>query len=480
MRNRRDHPGHWMSMPRLLLRTRRARRAADAGAVLRAVARGASTAVGGQVRGQRFLLLLDPALAGRLLADLASGTTKSPGLQRTRVLLGDGLLTSEGDAHRRARRLVAPAFSPRRLAAYTEGFSERTEVHVGHWSDGAVLEMRQQMARLTLDIVGSTLLGMDLRQDADDVRTALESALYSFAGGAPARAFRRRGGPRLPGRQAAAAGTQPGDGRPGDGQRGEGRPGDGQRGEGQRGEGLRARLDAIVAKIIEARRGEPSADRGDVVSALLAATAGPDGLTPAEVHDHVITLIMAGHETTANALSWTLYLLSSHPEAEQALHAELARLEGRRPGFEDLARLTYTRAVITESMRLFPPAWILSRTLTADADFGGWHAPAGTLVAVSPLLLHHDARWFPEPERFDPSRWIDGRRDAVPRHAYLPFGTGPRSCIGEQFAWAEATTALAVICSRWTARTVSGTMVTPQYRVTMRPSPGLPMQVTAR
>jgi cytochrome P450 len=466
----RNHPGHWMSMPRLLLRTRRARRAADAGAVLRAVARGADTAVGGRIRGQRFLLLLDPALAGRLLADLASGTTKSPGLQRTRVLLGDGLLTSEGDAHRRARRLVAPAFSPRRLAAYTEGFSERTEAHVGQWSDGAVIEMRQQMARLTLDIVGSTLLGMDLRQDADDVRSALESALESFAGGAPALAFRRRGAPRLPGRQAAAAGAQ----------RGAEQFSAEQRGAEQRGTGLRTRLDAIVTKIIEARRDEPSADRGDVVSALLAAAAGPDGLTPAEVHDHVITLIMAGHETTANALSWTLYLLSSHPEAEQALHAELARLAGKRPGFEDLAWLTYTRAVITESMRLFPPAWILSRTLTAGADFGGWHAPAGTIVAVSPLLLHHDARWFGDPERFDPSRWIDGRRDAVPRHAYLPFGTGPRSCIGEQFAWAEATTALAVICSRWTARTVSGTTVTPQYRVTMRPSPGLPMQVTAR
>ena len=455
MRKRRDGPGRWMSTPRLLLRTRRARRAGDAGAVLRAVARGADTAVGGQLRGQRFLLLLEPALAGRLLADLAADTTKSLGLQRTRVLLGDGLLTSEGDAHRRARRLVAPAFSPRRLASYTDGFSERTEVHVGQWSDGAVLEMRQQMARLTLDIVGSTLLGMDLRQDADDVRSALESALESFAGGAPALALRRRGGPRSPADQTAS-------------------------GAAERGAGLRARLDAIVTKIIEARRDHPSADRGDVVSALLAAAAEPDGLTPAEVHDHVITLIMAGHETTANALSWTLYLLSSHPEAEQALHAELARLDGRRPGFEDLAGLSYTRAVIAESMRLFPPAWILSRALAADADFAGWHAPAGTIVAVSPLLLHHDARWFPDPEHFDPGRWLDDRHDAVPRHAYIPFGTGPRSCIGEQFAWAEATTALAVICSRWTARTVPGYKVTPQYRVTMRPAPGLPMRITAR
>ena len=449
-------PGHWMGTARLLVRTRSARRAGDPGAVLRAVARGADTAVGGQLRGQRFLLLLDPALAGQLLADHAADTIKSPGLRRTRILLGDGLLTSEGDANRRARRLVAPAFSPRRLAAYTAGFADRAEAHVGRWSDGEVLEMRQQMARLTLDIVGSTLLGIDLQQDADDVRAALESALESFAGGAPTLPLRRLAGPR-----AAASGQAA--------------PGDGLRGG-----SLRARVDAIVTKMVAARRDSPSEDRGDVVSALLAATEGPDGLTSAEVHDHVITLLMAGHETTANALSWTLHLLSAHPEAERALHAELAALDGRRPGYQDLAGLTYTRAVIAESMRLFPPAWMITRALTADADFAGWHAPAGTIVAVSPLLLHHDARWFPDPERFDPARWLDERRDAVPRHAYLPFGTGPRSCIGEQFAWAEATTALAIICSRWTARSVPGHEVRPQYRVTMRPAPGLPMQVQAR
>jgi cytochrome P450 len=451
-----DRPGHWMGTVRLLLRTRRARRASDPGAVLRAVARGWGTAAGGRLRGQPFLLLLDPALAGQLLADHAADTTKSPGLQRTRILLGDGLLTSEGDAHRRARRLVAPAFAPRRLAAYTAGFAERAEAHVGRWSDGAVLEMRQQMARLTLDIVGSTLLGIDLREDADDVRAALESALESFGGGAPALPLGRLAGPR-----AAGNGQAPPPGGP-------------------RGTGLRAQLDAIVTKIVEARRDSPSQDRGDVVSALLAATAGPDGLTATEVHDHVITLMMAGHETTANALSWTLYLLSAHPGAGRALHEELDMLDGRRPAYPDLAELTYTRAVIAESMRLFPPAWIITRALTADADFAGWHAPAGTIAAVSPLLLHHDARWFPDPERFDPARWLDERRDAVPRHAYLPFGTGPRSCVGEQFAWAEATIVLAVICSRWTARSVPGHQVTPQYRVTMRPAPGLPMQIKAR
>jgi cytochrome P450 len=135
--------------------------------------------------------------------------------------------------------------------------------------------------------------------------------------------------------------------------------------------------------------------------------------------------MMAGHETTANVLSWTL-LLNDHPEAEHALHAELDGRSGKRPGCEDLTELRYTRAVITESIRPFPPAWILPRTLTEDAGFAGWHAPAGTIAAACPPLMHHDTRWFPDPERFDPDRWLDERRQTVLRHAYLPFGTGPQ------------------------------------------------------
>jgi cytochrome P450 len=445
---------HWMGTARVLLRTRRARRAGDPGAVLRALTRGADTAVGLRVRGQRVLLLLDPAGAGELLAARAAVTTKTPSFSRVRSMLGDGLLTSEGEAHLRARRLVAPAFSPRRLAAYTAGFAERAEVHTSRWHDNEDLDMRQEMARLTLDMVGATLLGIDLRSDTDDVRAALESALDTFATSGPALALR--------GRQPAVPSNRPPPNRP------------------PSGASPRAQLDAIVAKIVQDRRENPSQDRGDVVSALLAATAAPDGLTLAEVHDHVITLMMAGHETTANALSWTLYLLSAHPEVEQALHEELDRLGGRLPGDHDLAGLIYTRAVLTESMRLYPPAWIITRALTAESDVAGWRAPAGTIVAVSPLLLHHDARWFGDPERFDPARWLDERRHALPRYAYLPFGAGPRSCIGEQFAWAEATTALAVICSRWTARTRPGYQVRPQYRITMRPGPELPMRLRAR
>jgi cytochrome P450 len=215
------------------------------------------------------------------------------------------------------------------------------------------------------------------------------------------------------------------------------------------------------------------------VSALLAESALPGGLTAREVHDHALTLLLAGHETTASALTWTLYLLGRHPGAQERLRAEVSALDGRPPTSGTLPSLSYTRAVISEAIRLYPPAWIIGRTVTADLDLAGWHLPAGSVAAVSPLLLHHDPRWFPDPEAFDPGRWLDNRRRAVPRHAYLPFGTGPRACIGERFAWAEATTVLATLAQSWSFRADPGFEAAPSYRVTLRPAGELPMTLHA-
>jgi cytochrome P450 len=371
-------------------------------------------------------------------------------MERTKHLLGDGLLTSEGADHRRARRLVAPAFSPRRLTGYVDQFAERTAAHVAGWADGETVDMHKEMATLTLDIVGHTLLGIDLRERAPGIRSALEATLAHFAATRPG--FNGRG------RQARAATPEE---------------------VGVDTASLGA-LHDLVDEIIEQRRGNLSEDRGDVVSALLAASQEADGLTDAEVHDHVITLLMAGHETTANALSWTLHLLGDHPEAQRKLHDELDGLDGRLPTSADLPSLTYTRAVVSEGIRRYPPAWMIGRALSSDIEIGGWHVPAGSMIAASPLLMQHDPRWFPEPDSFDPDRWLDERRAAVPRHAYLPFGSGPRSCVGEQFAWAEAVTALAVIASRFTARTDPTHTVRPQYRITMRPGNGIPMLLHAR
>ncbi|HEX5117680.1 MAG TPA: cytochrome P450 [Pseudonocardiaceae bacterium] len=446
---RTPRPGRWYGPARMFWLSRQVRRSGDFPSMLRSVVRGEPNAVGVRLRGRHLLLVVDPALAGELLIEHAGATNKGPGMERTRHLLGDGLLTSEGADHRRARRLVAPAFSPRRLTGYVDQFAERTAAHVDGWADGATVDMHQEMATLTLDMVGRTLLGIDLRERAPGIRSALEATLAHFAATRPA--FNRR--------RARSTAATPEE-------------------VGVDTEALAA-VHELVDDIVEQRRANPSEDRGDVISALLAAAQEPDGLRPAEVHDHVLTLLMAGHETTANALSWTMHLLGENPDAAAALHDEVDAL-GRPPTSDDLPSLTYTRAVVSEAIRMYPPAWMIGRSTDAPIELGGWQVPAGSLVAVCPLLMQHDARWFPEPDTFDPSRWLDERRERVPKYAYLPFGTGPRSCVGEQFAWAEAITALAVIARRFTARTQPGHVVKPQYRITMRPGNGIPMRLTER
>jgi pentalenene oxygenase len=215
------------------------------------------------------------------------------------------------------------------------------------------------------------------------------------------------------------------------------------------------------------------------VSALLAARDSGGGLTSGEVHDHVLTLLLAGHETTASALTWTLFLLGRHPDALRQVRAEADALGGRPARTSDLPALGYTRAAVSEAIRLYPPAWIIGRTLTAAADLGGWRLPPGSVAAVSPLLLHRDPRWYPNPERFDPGRWLGDRR-SLPRHAYLPFGTGPRACIGEQFAWHEAVIVVAALAGSWSFHAEPGFRPALGYQVTLRPLGGVPVTAQAR
>ncbi len=446
---------HWIGPIRVARRTRAARRAGDVGGVVRAVATTGGNAVGIRIGRRRILLLLDPELVGRLLVEHAALTTKGPGVRLTRQMLGNGLLTSEGAPHDRARRLIAPAFAPRRLAGYTRGFADLARERIAGWPHGGTLDMHDEMASLTLEIVGRTLLGIDLAERAPVIRASLESALERF--GALGGGSLLAGGParrvRFAGRSSGArVGTAP-------------RP-------------VEADVHAIVDEVIAERRAHPSGERGDLVSALLSDGAVLAGMADQEIHDHVITLIMAGHETTANALTWALFLLGRHPDVQDRVRAEVSRHGASGPTFDELPELRLTRAVVAEAMRLYPPAWVLGRTIVAPLDFDGWHAPAGTLVGVSPLVLHHDPRWFPEPEAFDPDRWLDDRRFAVPRHAFLPFGTGPRACIGEQFAWAEAVTVLAVIAAHRRVHTDPDLTPAPQYRVTMRPAGAVPLTVS--
>jgi cytochrome P450 len=244
----------------------------------------------------------------------------------------------------------------------------------------------------------------------------------------------------------------------------------------------RARLDEVVYRIIAERR-RSGGDRGDLLSMLLLATDedGGSGMTDEQLRDEVMTLILAGHETTANALSWTFHLLGASPEVEARLHAEVdSVLQGRRPTADDVPRLTYTEAVVAESMRLYPPAWSLGRRALIELSLDGWRIPKGSLVLMSPYVTQRDARWFPDPERFDPGRWTPDRRAARPRFSYFPFGGGARSCIGEPFAWLEGVLLVSTLAQAWRLRPLPGQVVRPEALITLRPRGGMPMRFERR
>jgi cytochrome P450 len=365
---------------------------------------------------------------------------KGRALQRAKRLLGEGLLTSEGEFWRRQRRLAQPAFHRQRVASYGSTMVEYAERAAREWHDGQTLDIAQEMTRLTLAIVGKTLFDADVDDDAREVREALTEMMELF------------GYLMLPYAELIERLPLP------------------ARYRFQR---ARARLDAVIYRIIHERR-QGGADRGDLLSMLLLAQDDEGdgrGMSDEQLRDEAMTIFLAGHETTANALTWTWYLLSQSAEVESKLHAELdAVLEGaRRPTTEDLARLPYTEMVVNEAMRLYPPAWGVGRLAIEEHEVGGYLIPKGALVLVSQFVMHRDARYFPDPERFDPERWTPEARAARPQFSYFPFGGGPRRCIGEGFAQMEAALLLAAIARRWRMRLAPGHKVEMKPRITLRP-----------
>ena len=243
----------------------------------------------------------------------------------------------------------------------------------------------------------------------------------------------------------------------------------------------RARLDETVYRLIAEHR--QTGDRGDLLSLLLDAPDEEDGtrMTDTQVRDEVMTLFLAGHETTANALAWTWYLLSQHPDAEARLHAEIdAVLGGRPPTLDDLPGLAYTRTVLSESLRLYPPAWAVGRRALTDFEVAGFRLPAGSIVLLSQAVTHRDPRWWPNPDQFDPDRWTAEAEAIRPKFAYFPFGGGPRVCIGEHFTWMELTLALATMARRWRMRLAPGQVVATQPMITLRPRFGMRMVLEQR
>ncbi len=365
------------------------------------------------------------------------------------TLFGEGLLTAEGESWLRHRRLAAPAFHRDRIAGYAGDMVGLAEEAAARWRDGDMLDMHHEMMHLTLRIVVRTLFAIEAPRDVAALGAAFDVAVKEIAA-----RFRR------PFRIPDAVPT----------------PGN------LRYRRALHRLDGFICGIIAERR-QDGGDRGDLLSMLMAAR-DEDGSAMSDRHlrDEAVTLFLAGHETTALALSWTWMLLSQHPEADAALAAELRDvLAGRAPTFADLPRLGYTQAVVEESLRLYPPAWVVGRQATAPVTIGGHAMPAGTTVFISPWVLHRDARFFDEPDAFRPGRWLDAEtRSRLPRYAYIPFGGGPRVCIGNGFAMTEATLLLACLARRFRPTLRDGRAVPPFPTITLRPAEPMWMTVAVR
>ena len=385
-----------------LLRFRR-----DAIGFLRRLAHDYGDIVSFRLTGPPMTLLSHPDHIRDVLVTHARGFAKGRGLERSKRLLGEGLLTSEGDFHRHQRRLIQPAFHRRRIETYGLVMADCAEQVSDRWQDGQTVDMSAEMMRLTLAIVGRTLFDTHIEAEAGEIGAALSEAIHLFHV------------LMLPGAETLEKLPLP---------------------FVRRFREARARLDAVIYRLIAEHRASGE-DRGDLLSMLLSAQDEDQSrMTDAQVRDEAMTLFLAGHDTTANALTWTWFLLSENPAVAATLHAELdAALLDRTPTVDDLPRLPYTRAVLAESMRLYPPAWIIGRRALADYPVGGYVVPQGSIVILAQVVTHTDPRWFPDPLRFDPSRWTTGEAQAARPNAYFPFGGGPRICIGEQFAWMEGT-----------------------------------------
>lgn len=416
---------------------------------LRSLARRYGDLVTFTVGAQRYFLVNHPDAIRDILVTDYRNFHKGRGLEVSKRLLGEGLLTSEGEFHRRQRRLAQPAFHRQRIAAYGAVMAEWAERTSCQWRHGATVDMSEEMMHLTLGIVAKTLFDSDVEAQTREIGAAVTDAI-AVMNLAMLPFFKYLEPIAVPVRRRFA--------------------------------GARERLDAIVYAMIREHRAGP--DRGDLLSMLLLAQDEEDdsgGMTDQQVRDEAMTIFLAGHETTANALTWTWYLLSQNPDAEARLHAEIDRtLAGRTPTDADVPVLPYTRMVLAESMRIYPPAWAIGRRTLNDYRLGEYTIPAGSVVIISQAVAHHNPRWFPEPERFDPERWTPEAQELRPRFSYFPFGTGPRVCIGESFAWMEGVLLLATLAQRWRARLVPGHPVTPQPMITLRPRYGMRMTLERR
>jgi cytochrome P450 len=401
---------------------------------------------------KRAFLVSDPALIDQVLVKNPASFRKDVFMQGLKTLLGEGLLGSEGEFWKRQRRLIQPAFHREHIARYASIMVSHASRAVERWRasaerGGAVIDAHHELMVLAADIVTECLFGSTVG-DASEVGKCLESVMERF--GDPMFLFvpQLAKVPLPVNRRYAEAA---------------------------------ARLDRIVRDFISRRRALGADAPSDDLLAMLLAAQDEDGsrMSDTQVRDEVLILFLAGHETTALALGWTLFELSEHPEVERELHAELVRVLGDRvPTFADLPELKTTSHVVHEGLRLHPPAWSIGREAIAPVEIGGRRFEAGAWLWFLPWVVHRDARWYADPLAFRPERWADGLAKRLPKMAYLPFGGGPRVCIGNQFALMEATLLLATIARRVRLRAETPSRVAPKPSITLRFAHGLRMVVT--
>ena len=369
-------------------------------------------------------------------------------VQRTKMLLGEGMITAEGAAHRAQRLAAQPAFHRQRIGEYGGVIVEESAQLRDSWNAGDRRDIAADMMHLTLNVVARTLFATDLRDEVYELAAAINRimGLYNFLVMLPAAEWLVH--LRPPGLAAFVR--------------------------------ARNRIDAVVYRMIDAHR-RSGRDSGSLLDLMLAASPANDEASRQGLRDQVITIFLAGYETVANALSWTWYLLSENPDCETKLHGEVDRvLAGRLPVAADVPNLRYTEAVMAESLRLYPPAWAMGRYARNDFTLGEYFLPARTTVLISQFVTQRDPRYFPDPLRFDPDRFSAEGKARRSKVTYFPFGAGARQCIGESFAWMEGVLILATLAQKWKLRLAPGHRIEPQPLITLRPKYGMVMHVEPR
>jgi cytochrome P450 len=399
--------------------------------------------------GREIVFVNSPEYARELLVVQNDNFVKERTMQRSKLVLGEGMITAEGTAHKEQRRVAQPAFHRQRIGVYAEEIVRRAQWMRDTWRDGQTLDVSQQMMELTLATIARTLFSTELGERVHAINDAVNRimGMYHYLVLLPA-AERLAHWPIPPTPKL------------------------------RKFKRSREALDGAVLAMIREHR--QSGDTGDLLSMMLAERPG-GAADDDRLRDEVITILLAGYETVANALTWTWYLLSQNPGVEARFHAEIdAVLGGRAATMEDLPRLRYTEMVLAESMRLYPPAWAQGRQALRDFELGPYRFRARTTVLLSQWMMHRNPMYFPDPERFDPERHTPEGKSQRPPFAYVPFGAGPRKCIGEAFAWMEATLVLATFAQQVRLRLSPGHRVEKQALITLRPRYGMKMVVQRR